>query len=448
MLSSRANEIPELVHRLGSRKPTVVDSARARLSIIGARAVEDMIEALEGDDNRVRARVMPLLALIQDPRGRAPMIAMLLDESTRLREIAARSLGRFPARDTVMALKRLLKNERDRRVRTAAVQALIELYASGREDAVAPVLERVTDVEERSSVRIAALGLLRHLKPAQQRSIVKRFLEDPNDAVRARATELLEPRDTEPTAIDAVVEDLAAEDYAIWNRAVRRLAGFGAAAIDPLVTAMQSRAHDPEFCVRAGMALKAMGPRRGRRLVEALETVDEPLPLQVLVEAIGAMGEKPSIYRLKDLIERLAESSESLEAHGFDTIQRVRAKAHLELARVGSRVAIQDLREAMRDPDKRVELEMLGALELVGNREEIAVLLRAWAREDEFMRQRIADVVRAIMKRERIRRNNRMFQTLGDDERRILEAILPPPARRKRRPPPSTRRPPRSARPD
>ena len=85
MARSRANEIAESVSRLGSRSRVRVDAARARLSIIGVQAVRPMIEALEGTNNRVRARVMPLLAAVQDPRGREPMIAMLLDRNARMR---------------------------------------------------------------------------------------------------------------------------------------------------------------------------------------------------------------------------------------------------------------------------------------------------------------------------------------------------------------------------
>ena len=43
----RATEIPELVKRLGSHRQVKVDAARARLSIIGARAVEALIESLD-----------------------------------------------------------------------------------------------------------------------------------------------------------------------------------------------------------------------------------------------------------------------------------------------------------------------------------------------------------------------------------------------------------------
>src|SRR5512137_1699186 len=122
----RATEIPELVRRLGSRRDSVVDSAKARLSLQGPRAVDALIDALEADNPRIRAHAMPLLALIQDPRGREPLTAMLLDREPRIREIAARSLGRYPSSAAVSALERLARKERQPEVRVAAVQALLE----------------------------------------------------------------------------------------------------------------------------------------------------------------------------------------------------------------------------------------------------------------------------------------------------------------------------------
>ena len=234
------------------------------------------------------------------------------------------------------------------------------------------------------------------------------------------------PRNLPETEVASLLDDLASDDYTIWNEAVLRLGGCGNAVLPPLVAAMRSHSHDPEFCTRAGMALKAVGPRRGRRLVDALDEVNEPLALQTLVEVIGALGEKSMIYRLKDLIERV--SGEPIAGNGFDPMSRVRAMAHLELARIGSRVAIQNLRGALADPTQRVELELVAAVELIGKREEIPLLLRAHAREDTFVQERVADAVRAIMKRERIRRNARFFHGLGPDLRRTLRAILPPAA--------------------
>jgi len=430
-LHQRATEIPELVRRLGSRRQAVVDAARARLSIIGARAVEALIGALEEDDSRIRAHAMPLLALIQDPRGREPLVAMLLDRDPKMREIAARCLGRFASSDAVVSLERHLEKEKRWEVRVATVHALLQQYAAGQEASIRRPLALVSEPGEDPRVRIAAMALVSMLHASERRALLRRLGQDPTPEIARKARELEgrveAERSEEAVRLRATIAALASEDYAAWNAAVHRLVGCGSRTVQPLVAEMQRRAHDPEYCTRAGMVLKALGPRRGRALADLLDRIDEPLPLQVLVEVVGALGEKSLIYRLNDLIERVSSRPPSGgDTSGFDPMHRVRAKAHLELARVGSRVAIQDLRRVLSDPDQRVEIEVLSAVELIGKRDEIVLLLRAHQREDRFVRERIALVIRSIMRRERIRRNDPMFQTLGALERRTLDSILPP----------------------
>ena len=424
-----------LVSHLGSRSRGRVDSARARLSIIGARAVEPMIEALEGTNNRVRARVMPLLATVGDPRGREPLIAMLLDRNARMRLIAARCLARFPAPDVVAALERSLEKERRTDVRIAAVHGLVEQYAGGQDVAIRRLLDVLLDTDENCEVRVAAFSLLRALRLSQRRSVVRRLCVDRSETIRQHALRFEEDSapQTEPSLqqMQGWLDRLGDDDYAVWNESVQHLTACGEDVVEPLVDTMRVHAEDPEYCTRAGIVLKSLGPRRGRALGKTLERVVEPLPLQTLIEVIGALGEKSLIYRLKDLIDRLAEQPRG--ETGFDPCLRVRAKAHVELSRIGSRVAIADLREALNRADGRTDFDMLSAVSKIGKRDELPLLLRAWVREDEFTRRHIAAAVRSIMKRERIRRNARILQTLKPEERSALLQILPPAAARARR---------------
>src|SRR5262245_65827012 len=133
-LRPRATEVPELVRRLGSRQPKQVDRARARLSIIGSHSVPALVEALEGDNNRVRTHAMPLLALIQDPRGRESLVAMLLDRDPRMRGDR---------------LERLLTREKVRDVRVSAVPGLLELYEAGQDGAIQRLLQALLDDQGR-----------------------------------------------------------------------------------------------------------------------------------------------------------------------------------------------------------------------------------------------------------------------------------------------------------
>ena len=405
------------------------------MSIIGSHSVEALVEALEGDNNRVRTHAMPLLAVIQDPRGRGPLVAMLLDQDPRMREIAVRCLARFPSLDAVAAIERLIKRERVRDVRVAAVHALLELYEAGQDAAIRRILELLLDPKEDPRIRSASMALLPLLRPAARRGLFLRLRQDAVEEIARKAAEIADedepaaPRDK--STIDSLVRELASREYTVWNEALHRLASGGPSAFEAVVAEMRRRSGDPEYCTRAGMALRAFGSRRVRGLAEALDTVDEPLPLQVLVEVAGTIGEKPLIYRLKSVIERVAPRSDAGSGR-FDTMQRVRAKAHHELARIGSRVAIADLQTILADTERRLPLEALAAVELIGKRDEIVLLLRAYLREDSFMRGRIAAVVRTILKRERIRRNSVVLRALPPELRRIFDGILARSARRKR----------------
>ncbi len=441
----RATEIPELVRRLGSRRPSVVNAARARLCASGARAVEKLVEALDEGTPRIRANAMPLLALIQDPRAREPLMTMLLDRDARMRDIAARCLARFPCGESAGALGRFLKKEKQIDIRVAAVHSLLQLYAAGQEQAICPLLTILLDGAEDARLRVAALELLPLLRPTPRRAIAKRLRQDPSQPVARKTIELEQAagaqRSSKAPALRSLLAQLGSDEFPVWNRALHRLADCGAASVQPLTREMRRRAHDPEYCIRAGMVIKALGPRHGPALAEALDRIEEPLPLQVLVEVVGALGEKPLIYRLKELIDRVASrTAPGARLHGFDPMERVRAKAHLELARVGSRLAIEDLREALRNRNRRLEAGFLSAAELIGTRDELPDLLRAYGREDRFARARIVAAIRAIMRRERIRRNDKMFKDMGEELGRAFSAVTGRPPSARSRPGRSIRR--------
>ncbi len=422
MLRPRANEIPDLVRSLGSPDAAHADAARARLAVLGGRAVEDLVLALEGRDRCIRERVMPLLALIRDPRGRAPLIATLLDAEPAMRALAAECLARFPAPDVVLALERTLLRDAHESVRVAAVRALVEHCSAGRDDAMRRPLELLLDPSEGRSMRVAAFRLVRTLPAAQRPSLLARLGEDTDAEIRRLARAF----DSEPSPTPCALDELASPDYARWNAAVLQLGSGGAVIVSALVGEICRRG-DPEFATRAGMVLKALGRRHALSIADALDRVADAIALHVLVDVIGTIGEPALVYRLKDVLDRLGRDP----ADG--AIRRVRARSHLELARIGSRVAIQDLRAALGDVGFPLDLELLSAVELVGTRDEIPVLLAAFLREEPFVAERVAHTVRTIMKRERIRRDDRTLQRLGTGMRGALDRILPRPATRVRR---------------
>ena len=438
------SESARLVEELVSDNPATFESARTRLTTLGGRAVPALVDALDGECPLLRARAISVLSTIRDARAREPIIAQLLDSEVRVRVAAALALARFPCERSVDALERAIRDA-TYPVRLAAVQSLIVVFRSGFDHAVRTVLSLLFDIGADRRLRHAACEIIPALPSGERRHVLRTLRSDPDPDIEALARRMEAPPNgdlhPELSGLTAALDDLGSPHAERWGQAVHRLAGFGEAVIAPLVDAMVRRA-SPGYCARAGMALRALGARRAHPIGEWLQKVDDPLALGVLVEAVGGLEDKQLIYRMKDVIDRLRVRAAAGPLP--EEFQRVRARCHLQLSRIGSRVAIDDLKDGLGTPDQRVPVEMLAAVEAIGTRDELPDLLRAWRKEEEFLRSRIAEVFLLIMRREKVRRTNRVFAALSPADREALDAILPEAGSR---PGASSSRPPGSAAP-
>lgn len=427
-LRPSALSVRDLIRNLNSSDRGKVQSARARLTLLGGRAVEALIETLEGGNDRLKLQTMPILSLLRDRRSREPLTAMLRDRDPKIREVACRSLSQFPCRDTIVSLERIVKDELRADVRVAAVQSLISMFDEGHDEALREPLGVLFDPEESRRVRQTAFGALPLLSPRERRGVLKKLRADPDQEIASRAmgieeeTGCAEPEDPEEPA--RLTQDLASPNHQKWTEAMHRLIGMGSRVLPFLIATMRGHHRDPEFASRASMVLKGLGPRRLRAVADHLDSVLEPLPLEVLVDVVANLEDRPLTYRLKNVIDSLDDRGKGNGFAGPDPYARVRGKAHLALARLGSRVAIADLKRTLSDPARRVDGDLLAAVARIGTRDELPDLLHAFRREDPWIRGRIRDVFWQIVKREKIRRGGAPFQSLARQDRAALRSIL------------------------
>lgn len=425
----KENEIGKLIRKLGSRKKTEVDSAKARLIIIGTRAVEHLINSLDGENTSTKIQAMSILSLLRDSRAKYPLIAMLLDRNPKIRLAAVQSLSKFPSDEVILSIKKFMSHEKIIEVKVASIHSLVEMIRNGFDSAISPILEISFNSYEPVEAREAAFSMLPFLKTMERKAILKKLKMDSESKVAEKAQEFEKiPLGSDGMDLEEIkksVEKLASADYEELNEAIQHLISSGKKCIDPLVQEMIRRGNDAEFCSRASMVLKGLGSNNLKSLTPYLETIDEPLPLRILVDVIGSLEDKSLLYKLKGLIDRINSSSELLKnAGGTNSYKRIKARAHLQLSKAGSRMAIDDLKANLIDQNGRIDLDLLTSLEYVGKKEELPYLIRAFAMEDDWTKQRIKEVFYKIMKRERIRRNNRIFKTMARDNQSSLQQLL------------------------
>jgi hypothetical protein len=198
-------ELRQLIDALGGTDEVARESAVARLTLMGARAVERLLQEFPAADSRARPGMLRTLEAIGDPR----MLPV------------ARGALSDPSPDTV----------------AAAVGALRALLTSPQpsiaRDALDGVVALALDTARPSAARVAALEALRVLPADVREAVRKNLADDPDAEVRARAA---------PPASGDLPGDAAA-----WTAAVEGRLPASPASLKQLLAARRGTARLTEL---------------------------------------------------------------------------------------------------------------------------------------------------------------------------------------------------------
>ncbi|GEM_PF-1462805 len=446
VLASRVPRGPEArlrawIEAISSGDAAEAEAAQEGLVSLGGRAVRPLLRCLERDDDRTRLRAIGLLGLLGDPRAAEPLAALLHDSSEKIRRSAATALGRIASPLVVPTLAALLRRETAPRVRLAATRALVRLVQAGHEEALPPALERLADRREEPRVRMAAMEAI-PWAPGEElsregRSLLERLARERRGPVPRKARRMLasapRPR-LDPWVLERLLDDLGSRRLATWRQAVAQLRRAGSAVVEPLVQAMLDRPGDREYARRVVLVLRSLSSRQLGRLGPYLDLVRDPVHLAALVEVVEEAGSRALLARLAGFVGRLARLREEVPADEARALDRVRHRAHLALARAGSRLGIADLRRILEDTAQPLAPEIAEAIGLIGTRGDLPAMLRAYRRARGMTRLALRDAVLQVARRERVRRTGRFLDSLELAERRAAREILgaPRPTARRR----------------
>jgi len=269
---STGRQVDALIADLGADSALARDSATARLTVIGERAVSRLIAVVAEQGADVRARVSALHALegIRDLRAFEPALLALTEADPALGVAAVGVLQTFlPSPRGVEALDRLtsiaLDRTKPRALRLAAIRAVRDVGAA----TVGPLLDTLVSDPDQAVALAAGLGP-----------------EAGSDPVRLlrEATEGLLP-DTPALLRLALTEAAEHVPLPVLQQLVERVRfkeGAEAGAARAEWMALRAAAHG---------ALAQRGSRLALHdLKETLETAREPVPVEFL-GAAAAIGD-------------------------------------------------------------------------------------------------------------------------------------------------------------
>ncbi len=273
-----------------------------------------------------------------------------------------------------------------------------------------------------TAIRIGALAILERVGSSRAVPEIARLLADSDDAVASRAAQAL-ANFGGPRAVKALQVALRSSRLAVATAAAEGLVrlherGLGE-ALEPLLEILfDERADDNVRLVALGTVARLHRSERAPLLKRLSGTKS--------IRVARAAGGQPvpegvaAIPVLHHEIERLRETSASSMTPAAR--DEARARVHLALARLDSRIALYDLREMLEMRPVRSAGELLEAAQLIGDKTFVPPLARLAAEESGLLDLCIV-AFSAIARRESLRRNSAAMRGVKPEHRAALDRL-------------------------
>jgi HEAT repeat protein len=333
---SGPEEISALCDALADEEWAVCREVSGALVDKGGSAVEPLIALLTDSNTQVREQASWCLARISDSRAVEPLIRALRDESWIVRRNTLEGLTDFASERLIEPISPLIDDDK-RDVRTSAIETLRRI---GSEQAIEPLSRALDDASPNN--RKLAVETLRELKAIDELS---RAVDDEDETVRNTALQYV----CEFRKIDSLISALKwmKKDLKAANKAEKVLKKMGALAVEPLNRALNNS--DETIRTAAARILGDIGDRRAvDPLIEALQDAS-PAVRDAAIESLSQFN------AFEPLVRALGHSHDST-AH----------TAALHLQQGGSN-AMEPVLAALDETEKQVRLAAVKILGEIGD---------------------------------------------------------------------------------
>lgn len=282
--------------------------------------------------------------------------------------------------------------------------------------AITPLTSLAADATAAAPARVAALQALEAIGDGRAAGVALALLDDPDDALAIAAIGVLGPvaRQRDARASRAL-ERLAALALARDETPNRRLAALS--ALDELPDRLVAPVYralvdDPAPRIAARVTRRESGASMPLEVLIERGLPDDPA---VLTAVVREDADKTRAAGLRVLVENIRARERDSKLNQRPAWMTVRGLVHQALAARGSRLALYDLRETLEAAAGPLPVGFLAAVAAIGDASCLEPLAAAWlnaAPADRWWRDHLAEVFRAIVKREDLTRRHKAMQRI------------------------------------
>ena len=431
-------EVEELILDLGSDDQEVVEFAMSALLMANPRRhLSDMIEALEWGDDIIKQQLCYVFGGIIDDRCIDPLLSLLNDENAETRFAAIDSLQYFPAERVIPHLKNQLNHE-DENIRRAVISTLGAFIKHGVIHSHLPLVEIVHNENEMIELRCQALLNLRHLEQEELKPILQSLISIPDASIYSHILLLQEDqgknKEQKVRRIEQLIQKLITEDDALKQIGIEdRLVAEGSLAAKILLKKIFEKPDNVILRVYARMILDKMGYKSipaFKSLFERFDQFDDLRQVVLLQDLITLVAQRQYASLEKSLLKLLNRVSVYIEKNNVKDLRtgfsHIKSYIHFALATYGCRDAVDDIKKIMRDGTERQFLPLIEAVQYVGDKDFLIPLINQFQAYRNFKRpvRTVKRAFKAIVKREKVTRNDPIFNNLSDLQKEALSLIL------------------------
>lgn len=431
-------EIEELILDLGSDDQEIVDFAMSALLLANPRRhLSDLIDALQWGEPIIKQRICYIFGGLIDERCIDPLLSVLNDENVDTKLAAIDSLQYFPAERIIPHLKEQLRHD-DEDVRDAIVSTLGVFTKHGVIDAHLPLIEIVRDENATIQIRRQALLNLQHLDEDELVPLLD-SLKDISDAsiyshILLLQDDLGKNHEQKMVQIESLIQQLLTEKETIKQiRIEDRLVAGGALTAKALMTKIFNKQENAALRMHARMIIEKMGSKSFsafKWLFETFDRFDDIMHVILFQDLITVIAQRQYaalaqplvklLHRLNAYIEKLNSESDRRE---FD---HIKSDIHFALATYGCREAVDDMKTIMREGTERQYLPLIEALIQIGDKDFLIPLINQFQAYRNFKRpsRTVTRAFKAIVRREKIKRNDPIFNNLSELQKENLGLIM------------------------
>ncbi len=431
-------EIEELILDLGSDDQEVVDFAMSALLMANPRRhLSDMIDALQWGEPIVKQRICYIFGGLIDERCIDPLLSASKDENVDTKLAAIDSLQYFPEERIIPHLKDQLRHE-DEDVRDAVVLTLGVFIKHGVVDAHLPLIAIIRDENENIQIRRQALLNLQHLDEEELIPLLD-SLKNISDAsiyshILLLQDDLGKNHEQKMAQIENLIQQLLTEkETLVQIRLEDRLVEGGALTAKTLMTKMFNEQENGALRMHARMIIEKMGSKSFsafKWLFETFDRFDEIMQVILFQDLITVIAQRQYAALAKSLVKLLhrmnvyiAKLNSESDRREFDYIK---ADIHFALATYGCREAVDDIKTIMREGTERQYLPLIEALIHIGDKDFLIPLINQFQAYRNFKRPRrtVTRAFKAIVRREKIKRNDPLFNNLSELQKENLGLMM------------------------